>query len=435
MFQRARRRTITLSSAGALVAFLLLACPGKSPTEVATSAAVQVTDGFRNRGGTAIDGEHIATDLDLTKGADLLKVVSADGKTREANVLYRDADRGIAILKVKGGGLDGAPLGDSGGLKVGDPVTAYVYDKDGKGSARTAKFTGFRASQKRVYLETDLMLDDESVEGAGIFDRQGQLVGIMQFKLTPKLNYALPIEYVLSEQEAVGQPLVRHPSSPAFIAQRDAAAGVDKVLEAPLDFGKLDNVYSYSRTALVGRLVMLDDPSAESHSKPVAFKMTATNATRAVRTIAEGKLEPPLTSWFAYPADKVDAKRDELSKAFGDAYVRESFSVYQYGELRYRIPFKLFCKEVTAEEVHNVSLTLADGRTTGDFGFADLVNVCAAQEDGDGSVWEREWSMAEGMKPGAAAQPGSPDDASLKGKAKTKAAKAKIKTKVKGKRR
>ncbi len=427
MIQRARRRTITLSSAGALFAFLLSACPSKSPAELATLSAVQVTDGFRNRGGTAFDGDHIVTDIDLTKGADLIKVITSDGKTRDANVLYRDANRGIAILKAKGGGLDGAALGDSGALKVGDPVTAFVYDKDGKGSALTAKFTGFRASQTSVYLETDLVLD-ENVEGAGIFDRSGQLVGIMQFKLTPKLNYALPIEYALSEKGAIGQPLVRHPSSPAFIQQRDAAASVDKPIEAPLDFGKLENVYSYSRTALVGRLVMLDDPSAGSHNKPVAFRMTATNATRAVRTIAEGKLEAPLTSWFAYPADKVDAKRDELSKSFGDAYVRESFSVYQYGELRYRVPFKLFCKDVTAEEVHNVSLTLADGRTTGDFGFADLVNVCAAQEDNDGSVWERDWGMSEGMK---AAEPDAPADVAGKGKGKAKVAKAKAKAKTK----
>ncbi|HSI06119.1 MAG: serine protease [Myxococcota bacterium] len=427
MFQRARRRTITLSSAGALVAFLVSGCPSKSPAELATLSAVQVTDGFRNRGGTAFDGDHIVTDIDLTKGADLLKVVTSDGKTRDANVLYRDADRGIAVLKVKGGGLEGASLGDSGALKVGDPVTAFVYDKDGKGSALTAKFTGFRASQKRAYLETDLVVD-ENVEGAGIFDRSGQLVGIMQFKLTPKLNYALPIEYAVSEKGAIGQPLIRHPSSQAFVQQRDAAASVDKAIEAPLDFGKLDNVYSYSRSALIGKLVMLDDPSAGSHNKPVAFRMTATNATRAVRTIAEGKLETPLTQWFAYPADKVDAKRDELSKSFGDAYVRDSFSVYQYGELRYRIPFKLFCKEVTAEEVHNVNLTLADGRTTGDFGFADLVNVCAAQEDGDGSVWEREWGMGEGMKPG---EPATPAAAGAKSKTKVKATKVKVKTKTK----
>lgn len=431
MFQRARRRTITLSSAGALFAFILSACPSKSPVELATQSAVQVTDGFRSRGGTAFSAEHIITDIDLTKGADLLKVVTADGKTRDANVLYRDAEKGIAVLLVKGGGLDAAALGDSGALKVGDPITAFVYDKDGKGTARTAKFTGFRASQKRVYLETDLVLD-ENVEGAGIFDRQGQLVGIMQFKLTPKLNYALPLEYAVSEKDAIGQPLVRHPSSQAFTQQRDSAAEVEKLIEAPLDFGKLENVYSYSRTALIGKLVMLDDPSAVSHSKPVAFKLTATNATRAVRTIAEGKLEAPLTQWAPYPADKVEAKRDELSKAFGDAYVRDAFSVYTYGELRYRLPFKLFCKDVTAEEVHNLNLTLADGRTTGDFGFADLVNVCAAQEDGDGSVWEREWAMGEGAK---GVQPAAPDEAAgttkMKGKAKVAKAKAKAKGKAK----
>jgi hypothetical protein len=421
-------------SAGALVAFLTSACPSKSPAELATASAVQVTDGFRSRGGTAFSGEHIVTDLDLTKGADLLKVVTHDGKTRDANVLYRDTERGIAVLLVKGGGMEAASLGDSGALKVGDPITAFVYDKDGKGSARTAKFTGFRASQKRVYLETDLLLDDENVEGAGIFDRQGQLVGIMQFKLTPKLNYALPLEYAVSEKGAVGQPLVRHPSSTAFIQQRDAAASVDKPIEAPLDFSKLENVYSYSRTALIGKLVMLDDPSAESHNKPVTFKITATNAARAVRTIAQGELKPPLTQWYAYPADKVDAKKDELSKAFGDAYVRDAFSVYSYGELRYRIPFPTFCKEVTAEEVHNVNLTLSDGRTTGDFGFADLVNVCAAQEDGDGSVWEREWAMGGGGK--SAAEPASPDEAgSAKMKAKAKLAKAKTKAKAKAKRR
>ncbi|MBC7793075.1 MAG: trypsin-like peptidase domain-containing protein, partial [Clostridia bacterium] len=157
------RRTFFPRSAGLLLV-VLTGCTPKSATEVAQHSAVQVTDGFRFRGGTAFDGEHVVTDFDLTKGADSLKVQTADGKIREANVLHRDADRGVAVLQVKGGGLDGAVLGDSGALKVGDALTAYVFDKDGKGSVRLAKFTGFRASAKCAYLETDLVVD-ELVEG------------------------------------------------------------------------------------------------------------------------------------------------------------------------------------------------------------------------------------------------------------------------------
>ncbi len=430
MVQRARR-TFSISYAGALAVLLCAACSSKTPAEASAKSGVQVTDGFRYRGGTAITAEHVVTDLDLTKGADMLKIVSADGKTRDANVLYRDADRGVAIMLVKGGGLEAAELGDSGSLKVGDPVTIFVYDKDGKGSARSGKFTGFRASSKRVYLETDLPLD-EDIEGAGVLDRSGKLVGIMQFKLTPKLNYALPIEYVIGENDGIAHtiPGLRYTNSGSFVAQRDAAVQVDKPIEPPIDFAKLENLYSYSRTALVGKLVMLDDPSSEAHAKPVKFKMTATNASRAVRTIAEGELTPPLVQWAPYPADKVEAKRDELAKAFGDSYAKDAFSPYAYGELRYRIPLNLFCKNVTNEEVHNVNLTLADGRTTGDFGFADLINVCAAQEDGDGSVWERDWGMIDGK----GAVPAASGDGMAKGKGKAKLAKGqKAKAKGKGK--
>ncbi|MBC7794457.1 MAG: hypothetical protein H7Z43_12195, partial [Clostridia bacterium] len=276
---------------------------------------------------------------------------------------------------------------------------------------------------------------DELVEGAGLIDRNGKLVGIMQFKLTPKLNYALPIEYVVSESNGAAQTVVYQTSSAAFISQRDAAAGVEKMIEPPLDFAKLDNVYSYSRSALVGKLTMLDDTSAEAHAKPVNAKITATDASRASRTIAEMDLTAPRVAWSPLPPEKVQVKREELAGAFGEAYVREAFTPYAYGELRYRIPLDRFCKDVTADEVHNVVLTLSDGRTTGDFGYADMVNVCAAHEDADGTVWEREWGMVDGGA--AAAVPGDPEPSGnpIKGKGKSKTTKAKIKAKGKAKKR
>lgn len=428
------RRTMLYWSAGALFVFVVVGCAPKSPSEVAQHAGVQVSDGFRLRGGTAIDAEHVVTDLDLTKGADTLKIATADGKMHDANVMHRDADRGIAVLLVRNGKLDSADVGDSGALKVGDILNAYVYDKNGKGSIRTAKFSGFRASAHRAYLEVDLVVD-ETVEGAGLIDRNGKLVGVMQFKLTPKLNYALPIEYVSSEAGGAAVDVAHQTASAAFIAQRDAALVVEKALEPPLDYAKLENVYSYSRTALVGKLTMLDDTSAETHKKPVHAKVTATNADRASRVIAELDLDTPLTAWSPLPADKVQAKREELSKAFGETYVRESFDPYAYGELRYRIPLENFCKNVTADEVHNVVLTLADKRTTGDFGYADMVNVCAAQEDGDGTLWEREWGMVTTGTD--AAVPGQPEPGAspTKDKGKAKGVKAKMKAKGKTKKR
>lgn len=77
--------------------------------------------------GLVIDAQgSIITNEHVVAGADSLEVKFADGTTLSAKPLGSDPGDDLAAIKVEGGGqaLTAASLGDSGSLRVGDPVLA-----------------------------------------------------------------------------------------------------------------------------------------------------------------------------------------------------------------------------------------------------------------------------------------------------------------------
>jgi hypothetical protein len=389
-----------------LAAVLLSACSSpKPPAEAVPAYVVQVSNGFTGRGGVVVAPEWVIGSAAAVPSSGEAQVTHA-GKTYTLALVNR-GEGGLGLLRVTGGKLDPAPLGDSGGLGRGAKVTIASFGENGVPAARAATVTGWRAHEGKAYLEIDGELS-QGADGAGVFGADGRLIGVLAFTLAPTLTYVLPIEYLAGGDGALAAPAVgKVKMSPAFEAHRVEAASHREPLRRPLSFDQLQVEQAFSRTALVGRITLLDAPGARAaHASPVRYQLEAIDAQKARRTLAEGAIATADQRW-----EPLAAKQAELAaattKQFGPEYVSSHLAPYELGELRYRLPFHLFCKQVTDQEVHALTLTLADGRKTGEVAFADLVNICAAIEDGDGTAMEKAWGLGLAAAPTSkAAKPG-----------------------------
>ncbi|PRH77442.1 serine protease [Streptomyces solincola] len=173
------------------------------------------------------DGE-IVTNNHVISGASEIKVRLSDGKTRTAEVLGADADKDLALIKLRGAsGLKPAALGESGQVKVGDQVVAIgspegltgtvtsgivsALDRDvtvaktddgaASGSGQQGqgqdgqgwpfefggqRFNGDTGSSKTTYkaIQTDASLNPGNSGGA-LIDMNGRIIGINSAMYAP----------------------------------------------------------------------------------------------------------------------------------------------------------------------------------------------------------------------------------------------------------
>lgn len=387
----------------AVVAVLSACSSPKSPAEAVAAHAVQVSNGFTGRGGVVVASEWVIGSAAAVPSTGEAQATSA-GKSYSL-ALVKKGEGGLGLFRVNGGKLDPAPLGDSGALARGATVTTATFGEDGKPSAHAVTVTGWRASEGKAYLEIDGDLA-KGADGGGVFGPDGRLVGVLAFTLAPKLTYVLPIEYLTAYDGALAATVARGKPSPAFEAHRAEAAKQREPLHRPLAFEQLQVEQTFSRTALVGRVLLLDGAGAKAaHVAPLRYRLEAVDAQKSRRTLSEGAIAAADQRWEPLPAKKTELAAATTAQ-FGPEYVAEHLAPYDLGELRYRVPFASFCKQVTDTEVHALTLTLADGRKSNEIAFADLVNVCAAIEDGEGTALEKAWGMGVAAGPALKAKAG-----------------------------
>jgi len=192
-----------------------------------------------------------------------------------------------------------------------------------------------------------------------------------------------------------------------FSKERAAAGSHPEGIPMPVTLDSLAYDATFSHTALVGQLFVLEKKDAPVHSKPVHYQVEAVDAERRRRVLEEGDLAPANVLW-ADDAELRKKAEDDLRASFGDAYVKANFEPNAYGALRFRVPFAKICKQVTGQEVHALVLTLADDRRSGDIAFSDMVNVCGGQEDGEGTTLEQSWGFKVAAEPAAPAPTSKP---------------------------
>ncbi|MDS1135211.1 DegQ family serine endoprotease [Nitratireductor indicus] len=125
----------------------------------------------------------IVTNNHVISGADEVKVALADGREFESEILLKDEELDLAVLKIKGDeAFPAVRLGDSDMLEVGDLVLA-IGNPFGVGQTTTSGIVSALArshigvSDFGFFIQTDAAINPGNSGGA-LIDMKGQVIGI-----------------------------------------------------------------------------------------------------------------------------------------------------------------------------------------------------------------------------------------------------------------
>ena len=146
--------------------------------------------GFAIRGGYIVTDNHVVT-LDGTASSTRLQIVLSDGQSLPARLVGRDTFSDIAVIKPVGAvSLPALPLGNSAGLAVGDPVTAFGSPLGLAGTVTSGIVSaldrpvqpgaGNGPAAPQVFLDaiqTDAPINPGN-SGGPLVNQQGQVIGV-----------------------------------------------------------------------------------------------------------------------------------------------------------------------------------------------------------------------------------------------------------------
>ncbi|MGM9975193.1 MAG: S1C family serine protease [Clostridiaceae bacterium] len=146
---------------------------------------------------------YIVTNNHVIEDADSVNIRLRDGETYEAVLVGTDEKTDIAVLKIEASGLKSAVLGESKSLKVGQSVVAIGNPLGELGGTVTSGIVS--ALDREIQLEGEtmnLLQIDAAINpgnsGGGLFDGQGNLVGVVVAKSAGTgvegLGFAIPID-------------------------------------------------------------------------------------------------------------------------------------------------------------------------------------------------------------------------------------------------
>jgi serine protease Do len=141
---------------------------------------------------------HILTNHHVIENADRIAVKLADGRTVKATLVGADQPTDIALIKIPGGTLPVAPLGDSDELRVGEWVCAIgnplAYEHTV--TVGVVSYIGrklFNASLDR-YIQTDAAINFGN-SGGPLINTRGEVIGInsaISWRAS-NIGFAIPI--------------------------------------------------------------------------------------------------------------------------------------------------------------------------------------------------------------------------------------------------
>lgn len=146
---------------------------------------------------------YIVTNNHVISGANIISVTTKDGKSHEAKLIGTDPTTDLAIIKVEANNLTPAVLGESSKLAVGDTAIAIGNPLGELGGTVTSGIISA--------LDREVTIDNQSMHllqtnaainpgnsGGGLFNDQGQLIGIVNAKSSGSniegLGFAIPID-------------------------------------------------------------------------------------------------------------------------------------------------------------------------------------------------------------------------------------------------
>jgi tetratricopeptide (TPR) repeat protein len=192
-------------SAG-LVFFLLASLANASTPEqifVEASPSVVVVDILDAKGkpigrgsGTVIGTGLVITNCHLAQSGKSLQVRQS-GKTFNATLQYADPDRDLCQLTVPDLQAPPVALGIANKLRIGQRVYAIGAPQGLELTLSEGLISSLRPYDGSQYIQTSAAISPGS-SGGGLFDDQGQLIGIITFYLAEgqNLNFALPVDWI-----------------------------------------------------------------------------------------------------------------------------------------------------------------------------------------------------------------------------------------------
>lgn len=376
-----------------IVMGLIASACSQTPEEAIRSSTASVSDGFSARSGVAIASNFAVSDLELIETSQSTDIRIGSEPAQNGRILARKESMNLALINL-GTSTKAPTIGDSGGLAPGAPIHAGVFAADGI-TMKSGTVTGIRNHKGRWYIETDLALP-ESARAAGVVNESGELVGLFDFQLTEKLNYVLPVEYVISELGSLSDITGAKPSE-AFAGRAKTAAESKSVLETPPTYESLEAKYNFAHRDLVGKISHLRKKDEPFDPAVVRWTLHAKNPDGA-EEVASGTLSETTSQWHI-DEDAEKARRARLAESLGESIAKERLDPYRSGELRFRIPSNAYCKSVREGLAYELVVNVGDDRKTEPFTYSDLINICAGFEAGDGAEWVQSWGMVAAKEP------------------------------------
>ena len=187
---------------------------------VAISTTIQSAYGSGHASGSGFilteDG-YVITNYHVVEDASAIRVVMHDGTEYEAELVGKDSNNDLAVLKVDASGLPAATLGSSNDLAIGDMVVAIGNPLGELASTQTVGYVSGidREVSTSGSITTISMIQTDAAINAGnsggpLFNMYGQVIGITTAKYSGTtgsgasiegIGFAIPIDDV--------EPLIR----------------------------------------------------------------------------------------------------------------------------------------------------------------------------------------------------------------------------------
>lgn len=124
---------------------------------------------------------YMLTNHHVIAGADKITVTLNDRTELDAKLIGSDERSDVAVLKVVGTNFPALPIGDSNGLRVGEPVLAigspFGFDYSASAGIVSAKSRSFSRETSVPFIQTDVALNPGN-SGGPLFNQGGEVIGI-----------------------------------------------------------------------------------------------------------------------------------------------------------------------------------------------------------------------------------------------------------------
>lgn len=147
---------------------------------------------------------YIVTNNHVIDGASKITVTTKDGKSYDAKLIGTDSSTDLAVIKIEATSLKPAVMGSSSKLEVGDTAVAIGNPLGELGGTVTSGIISALDREVTIDNQTMQLLQTNAAinpgnSGGGLFNDQGELIGIVNAKSSGSniegLGFAIPIDH------------------------------------------------------------------------------------------------------------------------------------------------------------------------------------------------------------------------------------------------